>query len=117
MIFAVDFDGTIVEDKFPEIGEAIPTVQRFIRARQKMGDKFILWTCRTQEYLQMAIEYCRNVGIEFDAVNDNLPEVRTKYGDNPRKVFADFYIDDKNTIIVNDLGNSLTTFRMVGEEW
>lgn len=117
MIYAVDFDGTIVEDKFPEIGGAILPVQRFIKARKAQGDKFILWTCRTKDYLQKAIDYCESVGIKFDAVNENLPEIMDTYGDNPRKVFADFYIDDKNTVIVNDLGNAIMSMRMVGEEW
>ena len=115
-IYAIDFDGTIVTDKFPEIGEAIPTVQNFIKVRQAQGDKFILWTCRTKEYLQAAIDYCRSQGIVFDAINCNIPWVTAEYGNDPRKVFADFYIDDKNTVIVNDLGQSLTTLRMVGEE-
>lgn len=115
-IYAIDFDGTIVKDAFPEIGEAIPTVQEFIKIKQAQGDKFILWTCRTKEYLQAAIDYCHTQGIVFDAINDNIPWVIDEYGDNPRKIFADFYIDDKNTVIVNDLGQSLTTLRMVGEE-
>lgn len=116
MIYAVDFDGTIVEDEFPKIGRAIPTVQEFIKAKKSQGDKFILWTCRTGDYLNAAIDYCHSVGISFDAINDNVKEVMEEYGDNPRKVFADFYIDNKNTVIVNDLGQSLTTLRMVGEE-
>ena len=114
-IYAVDFDGTIVEDKFPEIGSAIATVQNYIRAHQAQGDKFILWTCRTDSHLQAAIEYCKSIGIEFDAINENLPWVKETYGGDPRKIFADFYIDDKNTVIVNDLGQSLTTLRLVGE--
>lgn len=115
-IYAIDFDGTIVQDKFPEIGEAIPYVQNFIKAHQAQGDKFILWTCRTKEYLQAAVDYCHSQGIVFDAINSNIPWVMSEYEDDPRKIFADFYIDDKNTVIVNDLGSSLTTLRMVPEE-
>ena len=114
-IYAVDFDGTIVTDKFPEIGEAIPAVQEFIKAKKAQGDKVILWTCRTENHLAKALQYCMTNGIFFDAVNDNLPEVKELYGGNTRKVFADYYLDDKNTIIVNDLGDSIVSLRLVPE--
>ena len=114
MIIAVDFDGTLVENDFPDIGKAISITQDFIRERIKEGDKVILWTCRTGEYLDKAIRYCKSVGINFDAVNNNLPEVVNEYEDNPRKVFADIYLDDRNATIVNDLGMVLFKGRLVG---
>lgn len=115
MIYAIDFDGTLVTDKFPEIGEAIQVTQDFVKARQKQGDKFILWTCRTGEVLEEAVNYCLNQGIIFDAVNENLPEIKEQWGGDTRKVYADYYIDDKSTIIINDLGNALTRIKAVGE--
>ena len=114
MIIAVDFDGTLVENDFPNIGKAISITQDFIRERIKEGDKVILWTCRTGKYLDEAIRYCKSIGIIFDAVNDNLPETADEYGDNPRKVFADIYLDDRNATIVNDLGMTLFRGRLVG---
>lgn len=54
----------------------------------------ILWTCRVEEHLKEAVDWCSKFGLEFDAVNDNLPENVEKYGNNPRKVYATCYIDD-----------------------
>ena len=93
-IIAVDFDGTLCEDKYPEIGKPIEKTIDFIR-RNRDGIKLILWTCRRGHRLLEAIEWCYDHGIKFDAVNQNLPEVIETYGGDTRKVFADIYIDDK----------------------
>ena len=60
-----------------------------------MGDKLILWTCREGVSLQNAIDFCRHNDLEFDAINDNLPETIEKYGSNSRKISCDYYIDDR----------------------
>lgn len=60
-----------------------------------MGDKLILWTCREGEDLERAIAWCDSLGLSFDAVNDNLPDIIEKYGCNSRKISCDFYIDDR----------------------
>ncbi|MCL2599010.1 MAG: hypothetical protein FWD76_03770 [Firmicutes bacterium] len=102
-IIAVDFDGTIVADAYPKIGYPILKTIEFIKERQAKGDKIILNTCRTGERLQDAVEYCHTkLGIEFDAVNENLPERIKQFGGDSRKISADFYIDDKN-VAVEDL--------------
>ena len=89
MIIAVDFDGCLASaGTWPEVGE--PN-----EALRKRGDKVILWTCRADEALQKAVEFCKVHGLEFDAVNDNLEELKQLYGNNSRKISADLYIDDK----------------------
>lgn len=99
-ILAVDFDGTIVENKFPEIGMPDPIIVDAIKAYKAVGWKVILWTCRTDEMLQDAVDFCKEqLGIEFDAVNDNLPEVQHYFGGNTRKVFANLYWDDRNAVL------------------
>ena len=95
-IIAVDFDGTLVEDRYPEIGEIRLAMWKSIMQAKEDGCKIILWTCRTDEYLTAAVEFCERHGLLFDAVNDNLPETKATYGGNTRKVFADLYIDDRN---------------------
>lgn len=96
MIIAVDFDGTIVEDKYPNIGKINPgVVKDLIRCKNK-GDKLILWTCRTGKLLRQAVEYCKLAGLEFDAVNENLPETIKQFGGDTRKVYAHQYIDDRS---------------------
>jgi hypothetical protein len=96
MVYAIDFDGTIVEDKYPEIGEPKRNRIDAILRLQSYGAKIILWTCRTGEQLQEAVKWCADRGLIFDAVNQNLPEVQAKWGGDTRKVFCDMYIDDKN---------------------
>lgn len=96
MIYAVDFDGTLCEGRYPEIGEANYELIRFLRQERIRGNKIILNTLREGERLQEAILWCSRQGLTFDAVNDNLPEMKKRYGDNPRKISADRYIDDRN---------------------
>ena len=96
MIIAVDFDGTIVEDRFPEIGNEIPYVVDLLLKIQQKGHYIILWTCRVNDRLQEAVNWCKERGLIFDAVNDGIHENIQEYGTNPRKVYADLYIDDKN---------------------
>lgn len=98
-IIAVDFDGTLCENKFPEIGEPKQEVINTIKEYRNYGWKIILWTCRNREYLTKALEWCRKQGLEFDAINENLPEVETFFGGYTRKVYADVYIDDKNVLL------------------
>jgi hypothetical protein len=94
-IVAVDFDGTLFEDKFPEIGEPnIDLINKLIQKRRE-GQKVILWTCRTGKLLLNAVHYCLKYGLTFDAVNENIPEVKKLTGDDTRKVYANLYLDDK----------------------
>ena len=95
MIIAVDFDGTLCEDAYPEIGSANFYLILQLKGRQAMGDKLILWTCRAGEALAEAVEWCSHYGLHFDAINDNVPETLAKYGNNSRKITADIYLDDR----------------------
>ncbi len=92
---AVDFDGTIVEHDYPRIGKEMLFAFDTLKALQRKGHKLILWTFRTGDSLREAVEYCRNNGLEFYAVNRNYPE--EKPSDNmSRKIQADIFIDDRN---------------------
>mgnify|MGYP002521705241 CR=1 FL=1 len=96
-IMAVDFDGTLVTDKFPNIGEERRQFCSVIRKLQKLGIKSILWTSRTGSALREAIEWCEEHDLHFDAINENLPEVIELVGGiDTRKVYADVYFDDRN---------------------
>jgi hydroxymethylpyrimidine pyrophosphatase-like HAD family hydrolase len=95
MTIAVDFDGTIVEHEYPEIGKPKMFAFETLKALQDRGDQLILWTYRAGEKLDEAVEYCRKNGIEFYAVNKNYPE--EEYDTSiSRKIIADIYIDDRN---------------------
>ena len=96
MIIAVDFDGTLCENAWPDIGEPNRELIDFLIKRRKQGDKLILWTMRESWALLNAIYWCNEHGLQFDAINDNLAEQQEKYHNNPRKVYADLYIDDHN---------------------
>lgn len=95
MIIAVDFDGTLCEACFPNIGRPNFKLIRRLKNARNLGDKLILWTCRTDEDLSKALSWCSNLGLSFDAVNENLPEILALYGGDSRKIFADIYIDDR----------------------
>ena len=95
MIIAVDFDGTIVEHKYPAIGKERVFAFETLKALQKQGHMLILWTYRSGSLLTEAVEYCRKNGVEFYAVNKNYPEEVFDHTIS-RKINADFYIDDRN---------------------
>lgn len=98
-IVAVDFDGTLCENAFPEIGAPKKDVIDTIKEYKSYGWKTILWTCRNGEALTEAVDWCKKHKLEFDAVNENLPEVEKLFGGWTRKIFADVYIDDKNVLL------------------
>lgn len=94
-IIAVDFDGTLCENEWPGIGETKwATVQALIAARAA-GARLILWTNRVGPRLDEAVEWCRQRELEFDATNENLPEVKAAFVTDCRKVYADIYLDDR----------------------
>ena len=95
MILAVDFDGTLSFGEWPAVGPANYALIEYLKSRQMLGDKLILWTCRAGEALADAVDFCSDNGLEFDAINDNLPEITEKYGNNSRKISCDLYIDDR----------------------
>lgn len=94
-IIAVDFDGTLCENCFPDIGDPNEELIEYIKERQKNGDKVILWTCRKGSTLADALYWCAEQGLIFDAVNTNLYEMVNVFRGDTRKVFADEYIDDR----------------------
>ena len=98
-IIAVDFDGTLCENKWPEIGMPNEELIEYLKKRQANGEKLILWTSRNEEQTKEAVEWCKKYGLIFDAVNDNLPEIVEAFGGNCRKIFANEYIDDRNRSI------------------
>lgn len=97
-IIAVDFDGTLCENAWPEIGEPVEPVLKYVRYQQFTGAKIILWTCRVGDKLDAAVAWCSEHGLIFDAVNENLPEIIRAFGGDCRKIYADEYIDDKNVL-------------------
>lgn len=94
-IIAVDFDGTIVEDAYPGIGEPRIFAFETLKRLQKDGHRLILWTYRCNNRLDEAVLFCKEHGIEFYAVNKSFPEEEFN-GEVSRKIMADLFIDDRN---------------------
>jgi len=95
MKIAVDFDGTVVEHKYPAIGKELLFAFETLRELQKQKHRLILWTYRSGKELDEAVDFCKERGIEFYAVNSNYPE--EIFDDSiSRKIDADVYIDDRN---------------------
>lgn len=94
-IIACDFDNCLsLHGKYPIPGKPNTKLFEYLKARQSDGDKIVLWTCRCGEDLQVAVDFCRISGLIPDYVNENVPEMIEKYGNDCRKVFAHLYIDD-----------------------
>lgn len=105
-IISVDFDGTLCESLFPDIGKPNTKLISYLINCRKYGYKVILNTMREGKLLDDALEFCKAHGLEFDAINDNLKELVQQYGNNPRKIYADWYIDDRNAVVL-DMGHFL----------
>lgn len=100
-IIAVDFDGTLSFGHWPDVGPENESLFSFLKERQRNGDKIILWTCREGQCLINAVQWCKKQGLEFDAVNANLPEKISEYGVDSRKISCDYYIDDRAISVQN----------------
>lgn len=96
LVIAVDFDGTVVEHKFPAIGKQMPFAFATLKELQKRGHRLIMWTYRHGENLDAAVEYCRKNGIEFYAINRSFPEEQFDPNESSRKLDCDMFIDDRN---------------------
>lgn len=97
-IIGVDFDGTLAVTKgtYPEIQKPIQEIIDYVKTEQENGAFLILVTMREGEVLNQAVEWCEEQGLVFDAVNDNLPHMKEFFGNNPRKIFCNEYLDDTN---------------------
>lgn len=97
MTIAVDFDGTIVEHKYPEIGTERPFATETLRMLIKEQHKLILWTVREGRLLDEAVEWCKERGVVFYAINRDYPEEKVENNNHfSRKIKADIFIDDSN---------------------
>lgn len=100
-IIALDFDGVVVTNSWPEMGTPIQKNIDAIKKEIKKGARCILWTCRSGPALVNAMIVCQEQGIKLAAVNDNLPEVLAMFPRDSRKILADEYWDDK-AVLKND---------------
>ena len=112
MTIAVDFDGTIVEHRYPEIGREIPFATDTLKMLAKEGHRLILWSVREDALLDEAVAWCRERGLEFYAVNKDYPEETDQHDNYSRKLKADLFIDDRNIGGLPDWG---LIYRMIKE--
>ena len=111
MVIAVDFDGTIVEHRYPAIGKELPFAIDTLRQLAAEGHRLILWTVREGQYLDDAVAFCRDRGLEFYAVNRDYPEEEPERNNRfTRKLKADLWIDDRNLGGLPDWG---TIYEMI----
>ena len=111
MIIAVDFDGTIVEHRYPAIGNEQPFAIETLKKLTEEGHRLILWTVREGRLLDEAVMFCRERGLEFYAVNRDYPEEEKNRNNHfSRKLKADLWIDDRNLGGLPDWG---TIYEMI----
>lgn len=113
MTIAVDFDGTIVSHRYPEIGREIPFAVDTLKMLAREGHRLILWSVREGHLLDEAVAWCRERGLEFYAVNKDYPEEERSHDNFSRKLKVDLFIDDRNVGGLPDWG---LIYRMVKEQ-
>lgn len=113
MIIAVDFDGTIVEHRYPAIGREIPFAIETLKRLSSEHHRLILWSVREGTLLKEAVRYCGDRGLKFYAVNSNYPEENRLHENFSRKLKADLFIDDRNLGGLPDWG---VIYRMIHEK-
>ncbi len=95
-IIAVDFDGTLCENKYPNIGKPLYKSINYIKQLvSSQNYVVILWTCRRGKHLDDAVRWCAEHGIKLDYINENAPSLIKAFGGDCRKIYADIYLDDK----------------------
>ena len=115
MLIAVDFDGTIVEHRYPHIGKEIPFAVKTLIKLQEEGHQLILWSVREGRLLDEAVEWCKAKGLEFYAVNSNYPDENIdRDAIRCRKLRADYFIDDRNVGGLPDWG---IIYQMISNNW
>ena len=107
--YGIDFDGTLCENYFPNIGEPKQAIIDYVKKLKSSGHYIGLWTCREGKILDEAVEWCKEQGIIFDTINANLPERIEKWGCDCRKVGYDYVIDDKN-LLIEDIESIMDRF-------
>ena len=113
MLIAVDFDGTIVEHEYPQIGREIPFATETLRMLINDRHQLILWSVREGDLLQEAIDWCHERGVDFYAINRDFPEEDVEKNIHfSRKLKVDVFIDDRNIGGLPDWG---TIYRMISE--
>lgn len=94
-VYAVDFDGTLCEERYPSIGIPNYTLIEYLKKIQQNGGTLILWTCRNGELLEDAVAFAAAHGLHFDYVNENAPWMVKDFAEESRKIYATHYIDDR----------------------
>lgn len=110
-IIAVDFDGTLCTNDYPNVGRIYKghkMLHKILQQEKEYGSTIILWTCRTGKHLQDAIEACKKWGVPIDYVNENDPELIELFGGDTRKIVATVYIDDRGFTPLNYINDIYT---------
>lgn len=94
-VIALDFDGTLCERAWPGIGAPKWPVIRAALEEQRQGALLILWTTREGEELDEALTWCKDVGLNLDGVNTSAQSWKDAYQNDPRKIGATEYWDDR----------------------
>lgn len=114
---AVDFDGCLCRNEYPEIGEPNTAAIEELKRLRENGACVILWTCRSGDLLKAAVEACRSWGLEFDAVNENPQFFIDEWGNDCRKVGADEYWDDRSVYVAHPMNSYMRDLHGTSTEY
>ena len=90
-IVACDFDGTVVTHEYPNMGKDVPGAVSVLKELVEKGARLILYTMRSDDKLQDAVNWFKEREIPLWGINEN-PE--QKSWTNSPKIYAHDDIDD-----------------------
>jgi hypothetical protein len=119
LFISVDFDGTIVTEGFPNIGELKPRTVELLHLLREKGHNIIIWTSRSGKFEEDAKQFLIKNNIPFDYINENPEDEFFKRGEQGRKLFSHYYLDDR-AIHVDDIEKLINIIKgndtMVGKK-
>jgi hypothetical protein len=102
LVLGIDFDGTIVEEGFPKIGKIKPNTVELMKKAYELGHLVIVWTARSGEYEQDAVNFLNENNIPYHYINCNPEDPFAIKGEQGRKIFCHYYLDDR-AVHVDDI--------------
>jgi hypothetical protein len=96
MYICIDFDGTVVDHRYPYVGTPVPLAVDWMQRWVELGARLILFTMRSdggegKKFLTDAVDYFKKNNVKLFGINRNPSQ--DSWTSSP-KAYGNIYIDD-----------------------